>query len=780
MISLTDVEAVNAGASGMVSVKTDAAWIKEIIKNRVSSNSGTHGAVIKAKTTKGTSIAEIPVSINFRYDGVDLTASTISKLPEGYVPSPSVITSETPENTYDTKKASVKDRQIAMDVVVTQGNYSMNNPGTRKWSYGIAKLENTTYTRHGVKENDAVYELSGPIKDYCKVEKGCLVPIKGHWEELISSGKVNGTVSGIVTAKKEIDGKSMSDSYKVSIHFRYDKAVLESHEETFDVVCTQDSRTNSVKSHWTGDHFIQLKARISDENGKDVTPVWENSDESVATVDADGRVYVKKDTWMKEIMDGAKNYGTDVHSGTRTVIITAKHPHTGATADSCQVTVNFRYDQAILDRNEEIYNLVLTQTSRTNQPAVKWSGNGSRKLNARIYAGAGENTRPYWSSEDGKILTVDEAGNILPVIHAEWQKAIIAEGKYSGQRKVAVHVQNEGKTLKDSCNVILNFQYEDVKLSENARTMDVTITASGSRSAPVYAVTGTVNTKVHGTIHSSRKEESKVVFSSGDSSVLTVDKDGNIRLVLPTSMNGSNFTGSASSLIKEAVKHPWTKTDPYVTGKTVVITAASEDGRMADQCNVKVNIKYLDNTYAPSSGGGGGRGSSGGGGGSSSRSTTPSGNKTSTASGLPSYVVKGGTWVQDSAGNWFYSNERTYTDEWAAVQNPYADKSKGQPLFDWFHFGKDSVMTVGWYTDKAGDTYYLHPISDNTLGHMYTGWHWLDDNGDGIAECYYFETESNGYKGRLYKSTTTPDGYTVNEKGQWVDNGKVAAKKLNQ
>lgn len=780
VISLTDIETDNGVARGMVSVKADAAWIKEIIKNRASSNSGKHEAVIKAKTTKGASVAEIPVTIHFRYDGVDLTASPVSDLPEGYVPSPSVITSETPENTYDIKKTSVKDRQIDMNVVVTQGNYSMNNPGTRKWSYGIVKLENTTYTKNGVKENDGVYELSGTIKDYCKVENGCLVPVKGHWEELISSGKVNGTVSGILTAKKEIDGKSMSDSYKVSIHFRYDKAVLESHEETFDVVCTQDSRTNSVKSHWTGDHYIQLKARISDENGKDVTPVWESSDESVATVDADGRVYVKKDSWMKEIMDNAKDYKTDVHSGTRTVIITARHPHTGATADSCQVTVNFRYDQAILDRNEEIYNLVLTQTSRTNQPSVKWSGNGSRKLNAKVFVEAGKNNRPYWSSEDGKLLTVDEAGNILPVVNAEWQKGIVAEGKYSGQKKVAVHVQNEEKTLKDSCNVVLNFQYENVELSENAKTMDVTVTATGSRSAPVYTVTGTVNTKVHGTIHSSRKEENKVVFSSGDNSVLTVDKDGNIRLVLPASMNGSGFTGSASSLLKEAVKHPWTKANPQVTGRTIVITGTSEDGRMADQCNVKLNVKYVDNTYTPSSGGGGGRGSSsGGGGGSSSRSTTPSGNKTATALGLPSYVVKGGTWVQDSAGNWFYSNERTYTDEWAAVQNPYADKSKGQPLFDWFHFGKDSVMTVGWYTDKAGDTYYLHPISDNTLGHMYTGWNWIDDNGDGIAECYYFETESNGYRGRLYKSTKTPDGYTVNEKGQWIENGKVATKKIN-
>lgn len=779
VISLTDIETENAGTSGMVSVKTDTVWIKEIIENRRTSNTGNHSVIIKAKTTKGDSVAEIPVNVKFRYDGVDLTASTVSELPEGYAASPAVITQETPENTYDRNKASVKDRQIAMDVVVTQGNYSMNNPGTRKWSYGIVKLENTTYTRHGVKEDDAVYELGGAIKDYCKMENGYLVPMKGHWEDLISSGKVKGTVSGILTAKKEIDGKSISDSYKVSINFRYDKAVLESHEETFDVVCTQDSRTNSVKSHWTGDHYIQLKARISDENGKDVTPVWESSDESVATVDADGRVYVKKDTWMKEIIDGAKHYGTDVHSGTRAVVITAKDPHTGATADSCQVTVNFLYDQAILDKNEEIYNLVLTQTSRTNQPAIKWSGNGSRKLNAKLHVEAGKNRKPYWSTEDEKLITVDDAGNILPVIHAQWQKAIVSEGNYSGQKKVAVHVQNEEKTLKDSCNVILNFQYENVELSENAKTMEVTITASGSRSAPVYTVTGAVSAKVSGAIHSFRKEESKVVFSSGDNTVLTVDKEGNIRLVLPTSMNGSGFTGSASSLIKEAITHPWTNANPHVTAKTVVITGSSEDGRMADQCNVKLNVKYLDNTYTPSSGGGGRGGSSGGGGGSSSRSTTPSGNRTSTALGLPSYVVKGGTWVQDSAGNWFYSNERTYTDEWAAVQNPYADKSKGQPLFDWFHFGKDSVMTVGWYTDKAGDTYYLHPISDNTLGHMYTGWNWIDDNGDGIAECYYFETQSNGYRGRLYKSTTTPDGYTVNEKGQWMENGKVATKKLN-
>lgn len=47
-------------------------------------------------------------------------------------------------------------------------------------------------------------------------------------------------------------------------------------------------------------------------------------------------------------------------------------------------------------------------------------------------------------------------------------------------------------------------------------------------------------------------------------------------------------------------------------------------------------------------------------------------------------------------------------------------------------------------------------------------WKWLDGNGDGISESYYFD--GNGY---LLTNTTTPDGYTVNGDGQWVENGTV-------
>ena len=52
------------------------------------------------------------------------------------------------------------------------------------------------------------------------------------------------------------------------------------------------------------------------------------------------------------------------------------------------------------------------------------------------------------------------------------------------------------------------------------------------------------------------------------------------------------------------------------------------------------------------------------------------------------------------------------------------------------------------------------------------GWMWIDADGDGTRECYYFDTND----GHMYVSTTTPDGYTVNEKGQWTENGIVQTK----
>lgn len=52
-------------------------------------------------------------------------------------------------------------------------------------------------------------------------------------------------------------------------------------------------------------------------------------------------------------------------------------------------------------------------------------------------------------------------------------------------------------------------------------------------------------------------------------------------------------------------------------------------------------------------------------------------------------------------------------------------------------------------------------------------WHWIDGNGDGIAESYYFNEQ-----GYCLMNTTTPDGYTVNPAGAWTVNEVVQTQQV--
>ena len=54
----------------------------------------------------------------------------------------------------------------------------------------------------------------------------------------------------------------------------------------------------------------------------------------------------------------------------------------------------------------------------------------------------------------------------------------------------------------------------------------------------------------------------------------------------------------------------------------------------------------------------------------------------------------------------------------------------------------------GWWYDEGNGSY---PKST---------WSWIDDNDDGVSECYYFD--DNGY---CLMDTTTPDNYMVDSNG---------------
>lgn len=80
-----------------------------------------------------------------------------------------------------------------------------------------------------------------------------------------------------------------------------------------------------------------------------------------------------------------------------------------------------------------------------------------------------------------------------------------------------------------------------------------------------------------------------------------------------------------------------------------------------------------------------------------------------------------------------------------------------------------AVMNVtafaGWQQNGAGWWYSTN--TDNSAWHS-NGWQWIDGNGDGISECYYFD--QNGY---MLADTLTPDGYSVDANGAWTIDGMV-------
>lgn len=79
-------------------------------------------------------------------------------------------------------------------------------------------------------------------------------------------------------------------------------------------------------------------------------------------------------------------------------------------------------------------------------------------------------------------------------------------------------------------------------------------------------------------------------------------------------------------------------------------------------------------------------------------------------------------------------------------------------------------LAAGWQTGFDGQKarwWYLN--DDNTW--PANVWMWIDDNKDGVAQCYYFD--SNGY---VMTDTTTPDGYTVNVTGEWTVDGVIQNK----
>ncbi len=94
----------------------------------------------------------------------------------------------------------------------------------------------------------------------------------------------------------------------------------------------------------------------------------------------------------------------------------------------------------------------------------------------------------------------------------------------------------------------------------------------------------------------------------------------------------------------------------------------------------------------------------------------------------------------------------------------YADYSKKEMT----SIGSPKVL--GFRSDGNGIKYYYEEDK-----FYRDGWHWIDNNNDGIYECYYFNV-----LGHIYQNAITPSGYEVNDKGQLKIDGVVQHKSITE
>lgn len=111
-----------------------------------------------------------------------------------------------------------------------------------------------------------------------------------------------------------------------------------------------------------------------------------------------------------------------------------------------------------------------------------------------------------------------------------------------------------------------------------------------------------------------------------------------------------------------------------------------------------------------------------------------------------------GTWTNRTATEWVYQLDDGTYQKAGWFQDPTTGK--------WYYLNENGIMDYGW-KQIDGIWYFFNTVHDGTFGaRISNGWYWID------GYCYYFSDD-----GKLFVNGTTPDGFTVNQAGQWTENG---------
>lgn len=608
--------------------------------------------------------------------------------------------------------------------------------------------------------------------------------------KLTGSGSVSGVVT--VTALDNSLGNKTA-TCNVTINF----VTVDETEDVTALSISTDQMTFNITRVLTGDRLSPSESYIVDSPKKisaslsGGAPFLENvlwsldgdADKAVVlstsgTFKQEGTVAPKFDKtdvssapeWLYNIISSdntlrAKDpYAKLAGSGSKTGIITVKSndvtvPDGTSEIKTCSVTVCFTTDdQTIIhpegvEVNPEEINRSLQFVKKGDISSATTTESGFESIDiAKLVKPNLEMLSKYtpynrdvtWTVSDNDAVSITQEGRLSINKNASWIKDAVKVAPYKASKVVSIYctAKDNGKVGITTLN--LDFSVRTLELPAASKTINLTLTASGYRSNPTYTWSGNDSFSLAA---ASYPAETSVSYLSSDTEVLQIGSSGKVTVI--------------SDMNKDWIKNAMSNY-PYSAVKTVNITAS--DGTCTDTCPVTVNFKYVNNTYSSSGGGGGGGGGSTGGSGTGVSSGT-----TKTTTGLPSYVISG-NWIQSADKTWRFSstgaNAHTYTSEWGAIYNPYAVGD--QANFDWFRFDDKSVMVTGWFTDpKDGNTYYLWPNSDNTLGHMVTGYQYIS------GAWYYFNEVSDSTRGKLVRNGKCPDGTSTNALGQLVVNGKV-------
>lgn len=138
-----------------------------------------------------------------------------------------------------------------------------------------------------------------------------------------------------------------------------------------------------------------------------------------------------------------------------------------------------------------------------------------------------------------------------------------------------------------------------------------------------------------------------------------------------------------------------------------------------------------------------------------------------------------GNWKQSGNSWWYQYTDGNYATGWKQIDgNWYFFDNAGwmktgwvSTNGSWYYMNSTGIMKTGWL--KSGNSwYFLDNSGQMQTGWLYTGgsWYYLDNSGAmktgwlNIDGKWYYAYDS----GALAFNTTTPDGYTVNNKGELV------------